>query len=421
MRRRWASSHSFDTISHRRPSSKNILKSDDPDVSLYEQDTVHLVGNKSQSTTSPTPQPLLPDERTRRVELIIKLGGSALTVKGQRHTLHPARFSAAMDAIARLHNRGIGFIVVHGAGSFGHFEAREHTVSTGEATPLGVSATHAAVTRLNAFVVDALVALGVPAIGVAPLLVPTRVRNDFIAALLDRGHLPILHGDAVYSGDGKTAILSGDALVANLANAYPAVGRVVFLSDVPGILARPPEECRKDCPRGAGRNADAETAMLARDLVRRVVVNEAGEIKFDSDIQTATAAHDVTGGIASKVIAAAKCVADSKGRITAFIAGVGTNGAEEALMGGGDRWVAVGCTRICYEIQGVGNGMMAGTADRDESKNHRGLRISLGTDDVNGNTSSSSSGSSMVGGLNGIGSRSTGTGSSGSGRRRWFS
>lgn len=239
--------------------------------------------------------------------------------------------------MARLHRRGLGFILVHGAGSFGHFEARHHAVSAGDASPIGMSATHAAVVKLNGLVVDALLKRGVPAVGVSPLLVPAKVRNDFVAALLDRGHLPVLHGDTCYAADGRTAILSGDALIATMASAFQFVNRIVFLSDVPGLLSRPPP-CSNPPP---------------EDLIKRITVNEAGDLHFDADLSTSTLEHDVTGGIAAKVMAAAKCVADGHGRITAFIAGVATEGAEHALMARPDRWGGASCTRITYQVQGV--------------------------------------------------------------------
>lgn len=305
--------------------------------------------------------------------MVVKLGGAALTVKSQPHTLHQTRFEASIEAMARLHKLGHGFIVVHGAGSFGHYEASHYAVSHGGASPLGVSATHAAVISLNRAVVDALISRGVPAVGVSPLLVPAKIRNDFVAALLDRGHLPVLHGDACYAADGRTAVLSGDALVASLANSFEYVTRVVFLSDVPGVLSRPPEECS---------DVDSDTVM-EKLLVRRIRVNENGVVKFESEVQTSSRKHDVTGGITTKVAAAAKCVSDSEGRVAAFIAGIGTRGAEDALTGKPERWGAVQCTRICYEVEGSASFDESGKGDSGSGRRrwfgHGGSGMRLGS------------------------------------------
>lgn len=311
---------------------------------------------------------------TTRVELIVKLGGSALTIKTEPHAIHADRFACALDTIARLHKQGIGLIVVHGAGSFGHFEASRHNVSAGAASALGISETHAAVTKLNGLVVDGLVERGVAAVGVSPLQVPGRVRTEFVAALLDRGHLPVLHGDACYAGDGRTGILSGDALVGSLAGAFEFVRRVVFLSDVPGVLSVPPEEVvgEEEGLLAVGEEAGEEV------LVRRITVDGKGEVWLEMEVRTGVSEHDVTGGIAGKVAAVARCVAQGKGRIVGFIGGVGTDGAECALTGRmPEPWCSLKCTRICYEIDvgedgsGGGSGVVGGSEGSSSSNGSR--------------------------------------------------
>lgn len=277
--------------------------------------------------------PLAP--KTRRVEVIVKLGGSALTDKTRTHTLHTGRFRAALDAICRGHSSGLGLIVVHGAGSFGHFEAEAHQVCGGNASALGMSTTHAAVVRLNGMVVDGLIERGVPAVGVSPLLVPAKVRTDFVAALLDRGHVPVLHGDACYAGDGRTAVLSGDVLVGMLAGAFEFVRRVVFVSDVCGVLDRPPRE--------------------GGEVVKRIRVNESGRVRVEGEVRTGGGGADVTGGILGKVAAAGKCVAEGAGRVTAFIVKVGSEEAEWAMMGRlPEPWSRMQCTRIYFEEENAG-------------------------------------------------------------------
>ncbi|PXF43903.1 Isopentenyl phosphate kinase [Gracilariopsis chorda] len=293
---------------------------------------------------APPPLPLLPvtqqppTSSPPPVELIVKLGGSALTNKQKRATLDAPRFEASIQLMSTLYHAGVGFILVHGAGSFGHMEATHYQIRNGKATPLAMSATHAAVTQLNSTIVTALIQRGVPAVGVSPLLVPTRVRNEFVATLLDRAHIPVLHGDICYGADGRTAILSGDTLVSTLCAAFDCVRRVVFLCDVPGLLSRPPSQSQP------------------AHLVRRVLVNERGDVKLDTEIQTTQAAHDVSGGIMAKLMAAAKSVAQGGGRVTAFIAGVSSEGAQQALLWRPERGMTSSCTRISYEIAGGGGG-----------------------------------------------------------------
>ena len=63
--------------------------------------------------------------------------------------------------------------VVHGAGSFGHFDAREYGVSTGgnlagsQHLAIGCSKTRRSVTRLNNDLLGALIDAGLPAVGIS--------------------------------------------------------------------------------------------------------------------------------------------------------------------------------------------------------------------------------------------------------------
>ena len=61
-------------------------------------------------------------------------------------------------------------VLLHGAGSFGHFQAHKHGTSRGLAGGgwLGFCDTRGSVTLLNNHVVRALVAAGVPAVGLPP-------------------------------------------------------------------------------------------------------------------------------------------------------------------------------------------------------------------------------------------------------------
>ena len=103
--------------------------------------------------------------------IIVKLGGSAITVKNQFETLNPDCLAATAGALARS-KLATRTVVLHGAGSFGHFQAREHGVSKGVVDPrfswFGFAETRSSVTRLNAHVLRALIAQGLPACAAPP-------------------------------------------------------------------------------------------------------------------------------------------------------------------------------------------------------------------------------------------------------------
>ncbi len=165
--------------------------------------------------------------------MVIKLGGAAITHKQQLETLNQGVLAAAAAHLAALHAAiGPRFVIVHGAGSFGHQAAAAAGVAGGgirqsTAVRQGFAATRASVTKLNQLVVATLLAAGVPAVGVSPC--PTwatrrrQVATDGcagVAALLAAGLVPVLHGDAVLDEELGCTILSGDLLVTRLCQAF---------------------------------------------------------------------------------------------------------------------------------------------------------------------------------------------------------
>ncbi|XP_070565589.1 uncharacterized protein [Ptychodera flava] len=62
------------------------------------------------------------------VDCIVKLGGSAITNKNSFESCKKEAIHHAAQIIAQLNGK---CVVVHGAGSFGHFQAREYGVSNG--------------------------------------------------------------------------------------------------------------------------------------------------------------------------------------------------------------------------------------------------------------------------------------------------
>lgn len=177
-------------------------------------------------------------------EVLIKLGGAAITHKDQLETLNEKVLQACMRHLAELYCMlGPRIVVVHGAGSFGHQQAAASGVAHGGIAASarvrhGFAATRVAVTKLNARVVAALVDAGLPAVGISPCGVWScsnrRLVTDganAVAEMLAAGLVPVLHGDAVRDHTLGCTILSGDLIVARLAERlrFP---RVVFLVGV---------------------------------------------------------------------------------------------------------------------------------------------------------------------------------------------
>jgi isopentenyl phosphate kinase len=174
--------------------------------------------------------------------VILKLGGSVITDKGADCAINREQLVSVAGAIAR--SRTDGIVVIHGAGSCGHPEAKRYHLDVGTVTGQteGIYVTHRAVSRLNEEVVVTLREQGVAAIGVHPLhtaiadngrLVSFECRH--LETMLGLGMVPVIHGDVVMDLSKGACIVSGDQLVRYLAVGL-GISRVGLATDVPGVL-----------------------------------------------------------------------------------------------------------------------------------------------------------------------------------------
>jgi isopentenyl phosphate kinase len=174
--------------------------------------------------------------------LILKLGGSVITDKQADCAVNRRQLAVIASAIATAGTGGI--VVIHGAGSCGHPEAKRYHLDKG-AKPgetEGINVTHRAVSSLNSAVVDALREKGVAAVGVHPLHVGIADNGRLIGfetrhleTMLALGMVPVIHGDVVMDLSRGACIVSGDQLVRYLAVALK-IDRVGLATDVPGVL-----------------------------------------------------------------------------------------------------------------------------------------------------------------------------------------
>jgi isopentenyl phosphate kinase len=203
--------------------------------------------------------------------VIVKLGGSSITDKSKFEQLNSTMLewvASNLEAAQKINN-STRFIVVHGAGSFGHHTAKQYGLKGHDMPPPvspsaefvddsdktishimeGLAHTRLSVTRLNWEVVRILLSHGVKAVGVSPYSFgleaynhenDTYTYNDntsiedeatthfaknreietmisVIENSIQNNLVPVLHGDAVLYGQRNAGILSGDTLVSILA------------------------------------------------------------------------------------------------------------------------------------------------------------------------------------------------------------
>src|SRR5512145_2588732 len=173
---------------------------------------------------------------------ILKLGGRIMTGKRGDCAVNREQIAAVARAIAGAKTDGI--VVIHGAGSCGHPEAKRYHLDKGAKAgeTEGIFVTHRAVSSLNDAVVAALREKGVAAIGVHPL--HTGIADNgrlagfecrHLETMLRLGMVPVIHGDVVMDLSRGACIVSGDQLVRYLAVAL-RISRVGLATDVPGVL-----------------------------------------------------------------------------------------------------------------------------------------------------------------------------------------
>ncbi|XP_011012590.1 PREDICTED: uncharacterized protein LOC105116803 [Populus euphratica] len=301
---------------------------------------------------------------TKPIRCIVKLGGAAITCKNDLEKINEenveivssqlreamitgssSRKVLGMDWSKRPGKSGIScdaddfedqnldsssFVVVHGAGSFGHFQASKSGVHKGGLNkPLvkaGFVATRISVTTLNLEIVRALAREGIPSIGMSPFSCgwTTSERNmasadlSMVAQAINSGFIPVLHGDAVLDDLQGCTILSGDVIIRHLA-AYLKPEYVVFLTDVLGVYDRPPSEPNAVLLREIAVSVDGSWSVVKPTLE-----------DMKTQVETTVAAHDTTGGMATKISEAALI---AKLGIDVYIVKAATTHSSRALSG----------------------------------------------------------------------------------------
>lgn len=224
----------------------------------------------------------------RKPVIVVKLGGSALTDKTKIYTPRMAAIGRAAKQIADLRNR-FSFVLVHGAGSYGHIPAKRWNLTSGfkHGRQLkGLTATKSKLLQWEMILDNAFLKHHVP---LMPLLASDyfvtrngRIHTADLRPLrnwLRLGCVPSVGGDIVTDVRNGFAILSGDQLAAYLAIKLKA-SRLVFGTDVDGIFDSNP----KLNPR----------ARLLRTLTARSAASFARRARVST-------APDVTGGMEGKI------------------------------------------------------------------------------------------------------------------------
>lgn len=187
---------------------------------------------------------------------IIKFGGSAITEKKTgKFLVKKERLDKIAKEIAQAaKKKEFSLVVVHGAGPFGHKLVAEYGIANGVRTDKqmeGYEKTRESMRLLSSQVVEALATRGIKAVAAQDLAIIIQKNKKVIEfnsagikMLLHGGKVPVLHGDMVNDLEIGASVVSGDAIIARLANELKAA-KVFYGTDVDGIYNSDPRKSKK--------------------------------------------------------------------------------------------------------------------------------------------------------------------------------
>lgn len=171
--------------------------------------------------------------------VLLKLGGSVLTDKSQECKF---RRPAAKRLLGELKRAGTPAVLFHGAGSFGHPQAKRHQIGQRTARPDGVADVLAAIGRLHADIVAVAEDCGLKPLSF-PLHQTVSSAGDDLDGLpvarlrraIEEGYMPVIAGTLVRDDVLGWRVVSADEWLAVLAPELDA-RLAIFCSDVDGVL-----------------------------------------------------------------------------------------------------------------------------------------------------------------------------------------
>ena len=183
---------------------------------------------------------------------IIKIGGSILTDKSKTKSKFRKKIVSSVinQIVEAKKQRNFDLILVHGAGAYPHFLTTKYKINDGFKGPKsaeGFVHIKNELFKLNNYFWDECIKAGLNVCTVQPsavIFTENGMIKSFdtrlIEALLSMEIVPILMGDDSIDSKKGISVLSGDKIVAYLANRYKAK-TVIFVTDVDGIFDKNPK------------------------------------------------------------------------------------------------------------------------------------------------------------------------------------
>jgi len=153
--------------------------------------------------------------------LLIKLGGSIITNKKKPLSAKRKTIEKIVCSFRKINE---DFVVVHGGGSYGHYWSVKYDMHTKpkKYDPKGVSIVKNSMIELNTIILDAFLKNKMNPYCLPPTDFvmgnkPINRKILEIKKIANSGLVPITYGDALWYGNKKSYILSGDKIMSLLA------------------------------------------------------------------------------------------------------------------------------------------------------------------------------------------------------------
>ena len=153
--------------------------------------------------------------------LLIKLGGSIITNKKKPLSAKRKTIDNIVSSFRKINE---DFVVVHGGGSYGHYWSVKYDMHTKpkKYDPKGVSIVKNSMIELNTIILDSFLKNKMNPYCLPPTdfvmgSKPINKKILEIKKIANSGLIPITYGDALWYGNKKSYILSGDKIMSLLA------------------------------------------------------------------------------------------------------------------------------------------------------------------------------------------------------------
>ncbi len=191
---------------------------------------------------------------------LIKLGGASITDKTKLHTINMENIEFFAEELAKWYSKNSStwrVCLISGAGSFGHFEAKEYGLAQGfsnwatlhssrrEEITVGISKCKAALIKLQSILVECFNRFKLPVTSVSIFGKSWEQIKQELSYIYSLDMIPLLHGDVILDEQRGCKICSGDFIAQWVASNFKAIfstikvdcslEKVIFFTNVKGV------------------------------------------------------------------------------------------------------------------------------------------------------------------------------------------